>query len=272
MDVKQAVNMAKKELYLFENPTLEAEWLVALSLGKKRAEVHGDYELTKGEERMLIKNIKKRAEGCPLEYVVGTANFYGYELKVNKNVLIPRPETEQLAEEVISEAKVAHKILDIGTGSGAIAIAVKKQTNAEVVAVDVSGKALRVAKHNAKLHNADIKFIKSNLFSKLAGQQFDIIVSNPPYVTNAEYAHLDRTVKDYEPKLALYGGGDGLDFYRKIILDAPKHLKNGGKIFFEIGYSQASEVKKLLKNHFKDIVIKKDLEGQDRMVIAAKGD
>lgn len=268
MDIKQAVTMAKNGLSNFENPLLEAEWLVALTLKKKRPEIYGNYDLTRQEERRLQKNIKRRAQGWPLEYLVGSANFYGYDLKVNRNTLIPRPETEELAEMVIKNAKSTDKILDIGTGSGAIAIAIKNKTGASVVAVDISPKALKVAKKNAIKNGAAIEFIKSNLFSKLQGRRFDKIVSNPPYVSESEYRQLERGVRDFEPKLALVAKEDGLHFYKKIIADAPKHLEKGGKIYFEIGYNQAKEIAKLLDKDFKDIVIKKDLEGQDRIVCA----
>ena len=268
MNRKQAVNFAKKELGNFENPQLEAEWLVALTLGIKRGEVHSDKELSSKEERQLKRNLSKRKKSVPLEYIIGNAEFFGYTFKVNKNVLIPRPETEELVECVLKSVEKSSKVLDIGTGSGAIAISISKQTETSVVAVDVSRRALKIAKDNAKLNNADVRFIKSDLFSKLKDAKFDVIVSNPPYIGEAEYMGLDSSVKDFEPRLALVGGEDGLDFYRRIISEAKNHLNANGKIFFEIGYKQGEAVSNLLKEDFKDIVIKKDLEGNDRIVYA----
>ncbi len=270
MRVVDAVKFCEKELVMFENPTLEAEWLVALSLGIGRADIYKTDEIDKELEKRLISNLKKRKKGMPLEYVVSSANFYGYDLFVNKNVLVPRPETEELVLLAKDYILPTHDVLDIGTGSGAIAIAIKKQTNANVFAVDKSRRALKIAKINAENNHADINFAFSDLFSGVKGHKFDVIIANPPYISRKEYEKLDKTVKNYEPKLALFGGEDGLKFYKRIIKDAPKFLKEGGKIFFEIGFDQADDVSKLLEKDFENIKVKKDLEGNDRMVFATK--
>jgi len=268
MNRKEATNLAIKTLNVEDNKA-EAEWLVALSLNIKRSEVYSSVSLSKEEEEVFFSNLAKRKQDIPLAYIIGLANFYGYDLKVNESVLIPRPETEELVLEVLKHVSKDSSVLDIGTGSGAIAVAIQKQCGAKVTAVDVSDQALTVAKENARINNAEIEFIKSDVFENLKNRKFNIIVSNPPYISTTEYEHLEKSVKKYEPKLALCDGEDGLKFYKKIIKNAHKYLLEGGKVFFEIGYNQAEDVKKLFEeNGFVNVILKKDLQGQDRIVYA----
>ena len=267
----EAVNIAKEKLaFLGEDAKAEAEWLVALSLNIKRSEVYLQEEI--GEEELKLFNfaLSQREKNVPLAYIFHETNFYGYDFEVNPQVLIPRSETEELVALVLESIKGKESVLDIGTGSGAIAVAIAKESNAKVTAVDISKEALKVARQNALKNNAKVNFIYSDLFEKLEGRAFDIIVSNPPYITEVDYNNLDAGVKDFEPKLALYGGEDGLDFYRKIITEAPKFLNSKGKIFFEIGYDQGESVSKLLEKDFENIKVKKDLQGINRMVYANK--
>jgi len=273
MKIKKATNLALKTLEGFTDYKAEAEWLVALSVGIKRSEVYQDLEMNSKQEKVFKSALKRREKGEPLAYIFKSASFYGYDFFVNKNVLIPRPETEELVNFALMSINKNSKVLDIGTGSGAIAITIAKEINAKVTAVDISRKALRVARKNAKLNQINVRFLQSNLFSKLNNEKFDVIISNPPYITNEAYQGLEKTVKEYEPKLALVGGEDGLKFYKKIIEDAHKHLNNDGKVFFEIGYDQADSVKKLLiDNGYKNVQSKKDLYGNDRIVYAEKGE
>ena len=218
MKRRDAVTYAKSRLQnICSEPSAEAEWLVALSLDIKRSEVYLNEELSEKQEQSFIFALKQREKGEPLAYIFHSANFYGYDLEVDKNVLIPRPETEELVELVLKEnISNSTKILDIGTGSGAIAIALAKESKANITAVDISEGALKIAKTNAVRNNAKVKFIKSDLFESV-DDKFDIIVSNPPYIDEVEYNQLESSVKDYEPKTALFGGEDGLYFYRKII-------------------------------------------------------
>lgn len=270
MKRRDAVIYAKERLSnLGSDAQAEAEWLLALALDIKRGEVYLDTQLTDDQEQAFMFALKAREKGEPLAYIFHSANFYGYDLEVDKNVLIPRPETEELVELILKE-EITEKtqILDIGTGSGAIAITLAKESKAKLTAVDISDGAIKIAKTNAVRNNAKVKFVKSDLFSKLEDMVFDIIVSNPPYINEEEYNSLEISVKDYEPKTALYGGKDGLYFYCEIIKKAPKYLKNKGKIFFEIGYNQAKDVCGLLEKDFENIKVKKDLQGQDRMVYA----
>lgn len=274
MKVYQMLEKVKKELESAKIcDTAEAEWLVALALSKKRSFVHSERELAKEEEQKILSFLEERKQNKPLAYIVGNQEFYGYTFVVNQDVLIPRPETEELVCLVKNNISRNEKVLDIGTGSGAIAIVLAKETNAVVTAVDISKKALKVAKENAKRLDAKVNFVCSDLFENLDGQVFDIIVSNPPYISENEYENLEKDVKDFEPKLALVANDNGFEIYERIISQAKNHLSENGKIFFEIGFSQAEKIKKLLEKDFENIKIFKDLEGKDRMVMASrKGD
>lgn len=267
MRLFEAVNMAKSALRGLEDYNAEAEWLVALTVGVPRSGVYGNAQLSAEKEEALRRAIEARVSGLPLAYIVGNAEFFGREFDVDECVLIPRPETEELVELALKSVKRGGKVLDVGTGSGAIAITIALESGAEVTAVDISGAALEVAKGNAKKLGAEVEFIASDMFAALEERRFDVIVSNPPYVTSGEYESLSTEVK-CEPRLALVGGEDGLDFYRILAREAPKHLTRGGRLLLEIGYLQGEDVKALLQPDFEDIIIKKDLEGKDRMISA----
>ena len=188
---------------------------------------------------------------------------------MDERVLIPRRETEELAQLVLTAAEEGYQILDLCTGSGAIAIAVsceakKRGLNVNVTASDISADALALAKENAELNGADVKFVESDLFARVRGR-YNIIVTNPPYIPSAEIETLDREVKDHEPRGALDGGEDGLDFYRKIAENASKYLAKGGIVIAEVGLGQASKVVKLFKYGDYAMIIK-DMQGVDRFV------
>ena len=246
----------------------DLDWIMVSVLGCTRGELALDRNLTSSEVKQIFKLVRKRLKGIPLSQVLAEVEFYGIKFYVNKHVLSPRPETELLVEEVIKEQ--SSKIgLDIGTGSGAIAITLTKVGGCEMSAVDISGRALKVAKKNEKKNFVDIKFIKSDLFSKVNGR-FDFIVSNPPYIKSEDIRFLDREVREHEPLLALDGGKSGYGFYERIIKEAPNFLKDRGKIYFEIGIGQAEELKSLLEKDFEDIRIKKDYNNIERIVVATK--
>ena len=211
----------------------------------------------------------------PIQYLLGKTNFYGLDFEVNENVLIPRPETEELVEWIINEnlkyIKVKKlKILDIGTGSGSIAVSLAKNIpNARVFALDVSKKALETAKRNAKNNNVDVTFIHQNILEiEDLKNDFDVIVSNPPYVRNLEKQEIKKNVLDYEPHLALFvEDDDALIFYRKIAEIAQRNLIENGQLFFEINQYLGNEMKDLLQNmNFRNIELKKDIYGNDRMM------
>lgn len=248
--------------------TADIDWIMVEVTGKSRSmlPLHGKFSTE--ETKQIMDAVEKRLKHIPLAYIFGKTNFYGYDLEVNQNVLIPRLDTEILIEKVkndIISNKKAVSVLDIGTGSGAIAIVLQKETGANVTAVDVSPKALEVAKRNAEKNNAEIKFIHSNVFENVVGK-FDFIVSNPPYIETEVVKGLEKEVVDNEPILALDGGEDGLDFYREIVEKAPNFLNEGGKLYFEIGYNQAEAVSGLMKDKFKNIQVFKDYGDNDRVV------
>ena len=219
------------------------------------------------------KVLERIRTGNPVQYIIGFADFMGEKFIVNKNVLIPRDETEILVTKAIEIALRTNskKILDIGTGSGCIACSIAKAINGNILGVDISKEALEVANQNAKKLILDkrVSFKESDLFSNLSGEKFDIIVSNPPYIPPQEKAHIQKEVLK-EPDLALYTKDDkGLEFYEKIIQNAPKHLNPKGYILFELGIGQSYCVKNLLlQNGFKNIQIEKDLANIDRVIFA----
>ena len=245
----------------------EAEWIVALTLGIKRSEVYTDDTVKPSLVEKVDALVKERATGRPLWYCVGNADFYGYTLKTDERALIPRPETELLAENALKYLDGGKSALDLCTGSGAIAIVLKKKSGAEVTATDVSGDALALAAENAANNGAAIEFIKSDMFAELGDRRFDVIVSNPPYVASDEIETLQREVRDFEPRIALDGGRDGLDYYRIIAKEAKSHLKDGGILLLECGENQADAVIELLYG-YKNAEKIKDLENIDRIVKA----
>lgn len=213
--------------------------------------------------------IRKRSERIPCQYLIGSTEFMGLTFKVNPSVLIPRQDTETLVEEVIRIIPSEAKVLDMCTGSGCIGISVKCFLhNVDMTLSDISEEALRVAEENAELQGVEVRTVCSDLFENIDGR-FDVILSNPPYVTDEEYASLMPEVRDYEPRLALTAGQDGLDIYRRIAKEAPSHLNAEGWLIMEIGCSQADAVRALLEaEEFEDIRIVKDLAGLDRVVVS----
>ena len=246
----------------------EAEWIFALSLDMKKSAVTAtDRILKMAQAKQIVRIADERLTGRPLWYIIGDADFCGYKIKVDERVLIPRPETEDLAMMVVSEVKAGQKVLDMCTGSGAIAITVakeleKKNIQAEITASDISEDALTLAKENAQLNGAAITFVQSDLFANLH-DKYDIIVSNPPYIPTATVQTLQREVRDFEPHLALDGGEDGLDIYRKIAQKAAEHICAGGTLIMEVGEGEATDVAKLFPQKS---MIAKDFNGIDRYV------
>ena len=248
----------------------DIDWIIVAVSGILRSEIIIGREIDERAVKRAINIFGKVKNGEPLAYAIHSAPFYGRDFFVNSSTLIPRCETEELVACVLKNTSYGEG-LDIGTGSGAIAITLALENkNLHMTAVDISDGALEVAKTNSLHMGASVKFVKSDLFSNLQGTKYDFIVSNPPYIKSADLTNLDCVVKDYEPHLALDGGVDGLDFYRKIISQSIKYLKTSGKIYFEVGYSQADEVKKILEKDFTNIKIVKDLENVARIVMAEK--
>lgn len=231
-------------------------------------------DVADSEQYLLYeKAIKKIIDGVPVQYITNSQEFMGLKFYVDEDVLIPQPDTELVVEEVINKYKLSQcKIMDLCTGSGAIGIAIAKYIEkANIVATDISQKAIQISKLNAEknLIREKISFVQSNLFENINESDFDVIVSNPPYIETDVIDELSEQVK-HEPRIALDGGEDGLNFYRLIIEDAWKFLKKDGKLFLEIGYNQKEAVEELLKNNgnYCNIYSKKDLGGNDRIVVA----
>lgn len=244
----------------------DAEWIVSIVTGIKRSELGGDSRVKSSHIDKIDELAAERIKGKPLSYVLGNADFYGYEIKVDERVLIPRPETEELVSEVLKVVKNTDKVLDLCTGSGAIALVINKKSGAAVTATDISEAALEVAKENFKQFDVAVETRLIDLYGDLS-EKFDIIVSNPPYIKTEEIDTLDKEVKDYEPRIALDGGEDGLDFYRRICEGAKQRLNEHGKLFLEAGYGEAEEIKKMLENDF-NVEIIKDISGIDRIIKA----
>ncbi len=275
MTIKQAITkgMIMLKSNNVESPKLKARLLLQYVLDKPRQYiiVYDNKEIDKQQQWQYFVNIEKLTKGIPLQHITHRQEFMKMDFFVDENVLIPRPDTEILVEEVIKIAQKYNspRILDLCTGSGAIAISLKKfEPNADITAVDISEKALEIAQKNAEKLEAKINFVKSDLFDKLDNKKFDIIVSNPPYIRKDEIKKLSEEVQK-EPKIALDGGEDGLDFYRIITEQAINYLKTGSFLCFEIGYNQKNDVIKIIedKQNYKNTYCKKDLYGNDRIII-----
>lgn len=257
--------------YKIEESMLKAKMLLLYELKIKNEHlvVHMDDEIEPQIVQKFDCHIQEIIAGKPIQYITNLQEFYGLEFYVDENVLIPQPDTEILVEEVIEICRIkpkTPKILDICTGSGAIAVVINKKIGAKMIASDVSQKALDVARKNAFWHQAKVEFIESDMFEKISGR-FDIIVSNPPYIETRTIEKLSKEVKN-EPILALDGGKDGLDFYRILAKQAKNFLEKDGILAVEIGYNQKKEVMEIFEKHgFSDIYTKKDFGNQDRIVI-----
>ncbi len=289
----QTVEQALKNISkLFKNKGIinserETEILLSYFLGMSRSEIYlnSDRILKDTEKTRLEKKIQKRIEKIPLQYITKHQEFMGIDFFVEKGVLIPRPETEILAEEVIKRLKNYKysnnlKVADLGTGTGVIAISIAKFIKDIIIyATDISKKSLQIALKNAQKHYCKDKiiFLQGDLFEPFIGRieknSLDGIISNPPYINSYDFKLLPPEIKDNEPKIALFGGIDGLDYYRKIIRESPQYLKKNGFIALEVGLYQSKIVKELIiknTNFNQDIEITKDYLGIERVVIAYK--
>jgi release factor glutamine methyltransferase len=288
MTIPELLNWSTDYLkdHRIENPRLNAELLLARSLELTREElyVHFHDSLKGKEEETLEGLVHRRSTGEPLQYILGQQAFWSSDFKVDPRALIPRPETEILVEQAISIFSQRHFegppfLLEIGTGSGAIAISLAKEVKSSfIIATDISREALLLAKENAKREGVlgQIEWVNGNLFDPfclLKGRGFfDVILSNPPYISSPEIERLTKEVKDYEPIVALDGGEDGLKFFRNILSQAPFYLKKDGWLLFEVGQGQSSMVSKLIEEetHFLKPECVTDLSGIERVVKTQK--
>jgi len=261
-----------------DSPRLDAEILLAHSCGWQRIQLYTNYDqpLTADQRGRMRELIQRRAKAEPVAYLVGYREFFGLDFEVDSSVLIPRPDTETLVRTALDvlKSRTEPRGLDIGTGSGCIAIAIATNCpQASVTAVDISGESLMIAATNAERHAVSdrVAFFESNVFSGVPPQQFDLIVSNPPYICDDELAGLDADVRDHEPVGALVGGSDGLDVVRRIVSEAPEYLKSDGHLMLEIDGQQAETVAQLLADTgYRNVGIEKDLSGIQRVVHAEK--
>jgi release factor glutamine methyltransferase len=276
LTVRELTNYGEEYLkqHKIEEPSQNALMLLSLTLkrGSTFLKVFSDYMVSEKDRQNFLSVLEKKAKGEPIAHITGEQEFLGHIFIVDKNVLIPRPETEGLVEETLRllKGKAPNRILDLCTGSGCIACSLSLlYRNAEVVGSDVSQKSLNTAIKNAENLNVAerIKFIKSNLFSKLEGK-FDLIISNPPYIPTADISKLQKEVLQ-EPRKALDGGKDGILYIKKIINSAPEFLNSEGMIAMEIGYQQSEAVSKLFKKElWQEVVVKKDIFGVDRYIFS----
>ena len=260
-----------------ENPILDSELLLSKALNKSREEIllNSNHILKKQEINRFNSYLLRRKYNEPIAYILGFKYFWKYKFITNKSVLIPRPDTELIVEECLKYLpnNKSKKILDIGTGSGCIIISIlKERSKCTATALDLSNKALNVAKSNAKLHQLEnkINFINIDI-DKYKSSNYDLIISNPPYINNVDLSRLDNDIKFHEPKIALSGGLDGFRDIKKVIIKSKKLLKRNGKLIIEIGSKQRNQSIKILnENSFYINKTSKDLSGKDRCIISTK--
>lgn len=266
----------------YGNAVLEATLLLGklMNVDKVHIYTHGKEQVPDEIVNKFLEAIEKRSKGYPIQYIIKEKEFMGLNFYIEEGVLIPRPDTEIIVEYILEYIDKRHSqeqinILDIGIGSGAIGLSIAYyKKNVHVCGVDISHKALEVANINKDRFNlSNVKLIKSDLFEKISEEEkFHIIVSNPPYIPTEDMESLQEEVKNYEPRTALDGGKEGMDFYRRIIPESKNYLKEEGLLIFEIGYHQAKDVSHIMiENGFKDIKILKDLQGLDRAVLGING-
>ncbi|WP_304508399.1 peptide chain release factor N(5)-glutamine methyltransferase [Anaerotignum sp.] len=266
---KQRLKAAGKENYAFEGEILLME---ACGLSRVTLFTQGEKEISFEQEEKYNDYLNQREKNRPLQYILGRCDFMGLSFSVGEGTLIPRSDTEILVETVlkISKQEKIKKIIDVGTGSGCIPICLAYYGDMEGIGIDISPKALEFARKNGTQHHADIQWLESDLFSRVSDEWkgcFDAIVSNPPYIAEDVITGLMPEVRDFEPENALDGGKDGLDFYRRIIRESHQWLRDGGWLFFEIGYDQGPAVLSMMGDAgFQQCVLRQDLAGLDRVV------
>lgn len=273
MTIREALRLAEARLEQAGVPDadVDAAYLLASVLKEDTLamRINGHRELAAPQQAAFDALCDRRAAREPLQYILGETEFMGLTFHVEPGVLIPRADTEILVEKALAWMKPGARVLDIGTGSGAIAVSLAKLgRQAQVTAVDVSNRALEIARRNAERNGAAVEFVKSDCFSALKGRKYDMIVSNPPYISEDEMRGLMPEVTR-EPELALFGGADGLDFYRRISREAPEYLNEGGCLLFEIGWLQKDAVSALVKAHIGEPFALRDY-GQNWRVVGAK--
>ena len=251
-------------------PRLTAEVLLAHALGRERVYLyaHPEEELSEVAWIHYGRYLHQRMQGMPTQYITQRQEFYGREFRVTSDVLIPRPETEHLVEAALARIGPGHTVVDIGTGSGALAVTLALEKNVTVLAGDISPAAVKVARANAAHWKAPVQFFVGDLCLALASQSVDVLVCNPPYVPVTDQPSLQREVRDYEPHVALFGGPTGLELYQRLIVDACRVLRPGGWLLVELGYNSVGPVSEMLDNAWLDAEVLSDLAGLPRVLAA----
>ncbi|HLG96961.1 MAG TPA: peptide chain release factor N(5)-glutamine methyltransferase [Bryobacteraceae bacterium] len=251
---------------------LTAEVLLAHALQRDRTYIyaHPDEELSERAWIHYGRYLHERLKGKPTQYITGHQEFYGREFRVTPDVLIPRPETEHLVEASLARIRAGDVVLDVGTGSGAIAVTLALETGARVAATDISTAALRVAAVNARELRASVAFLACDLAACFKERILDLLVANPPYVPRADLTGLQREVRDWEPHIALFGGPTGLEVYERLIAEAERVLRPGGWLLMELGYNSLESVRAMLDRPWSDIDVAADLAGFPRVLAARR--
>lgn len=272
LDVKTALDQGTG---ILENanipaPRLTAEILLCHALQRDRTYVysHGEDKLTELAWIHYGRYLNERLKGKPTQYITKKQEFYGRDFYVNEAVLIPRPETEHLVETALTYVKMhpAMRILDVGTGSGAIAVSIALESGGRVLASDISLKALAIAERNRRKHGAPVDFFAADLVDAMRPRSIDLLVSNPPYVPGADRANMQSEVRDWEPHVALFAGDSGLEIYARLILGAAIVVKPGGRLLMELGYQSLDAVRAMLAAEWSDIEVIADLAGWPRVI------
>ncbi len=270
-DTKKPYSKARGEIenMLKGADASDVDWIFCEVTGVKRSRLAELTHIKYAEYEKAVEFAKRRKKGEPLWRILGNVDFYGCKININSDVLCPRCETEELAERALQSLKEGDRALDMCAGSGCIAVVLALKGNCSVTACDISSAALEVAKQNAQINGvADkITFVRSDMFQNVEGK-FDLIVSNPPYIPHGDISGLDAEVRDYDPHIALDGGEDGLDFYRRIAEDCAEYLLDGGRVLMEVGIGQAESVCRLFEKSFSCEIVK-DMQGVERIVIAS---
>ena len=271
--IKEVIDLSAEYLAKagVESSRVDAEWLIGHALNLKRMELYLQFDRPLSEEELstIRPLISRRSKGEPVQYICGTTEFYGIELEVGTGVLIPRPETELLVDAAKKKLNAGDRVLDLCTGSGAIAVALKSEmSQLSLTASDISPEALKYARKNIDKLGLDIELLEGDLFAPLTGRKFDAITVNPPYVKPSEKPLMGKDVLKSEPALALFSGEDGLDLLRRIAIEGKNYLNPEGFLISEIGFQQGKECLELFSAHgWKDVSILQDFSKRDRFVL-----